>query len=125
MSYIDFIISKECKFLRNISSSDELVKTNSLKDLKTFHGKFVSFLKIVIFLQNALSTSEDLNDCFNDNLLDFCKNCCADISDFNKIKDSINDVKTKSNINRSKISKFTLQTYGFVYQRLMDLTMKC
>ena len=71
MSYSDFIIFKGHKFLRNIFSSDELAKTNSLKELKTFREKFVSFLKTVVFLQNAFNTSEDLDDCFNDDLLDF------------------------------------------------------
>ena len=96
MLYSDFIIFKEHKFLRNIFSIDELAKTNSLKDLKAFHEKFVSFLKIVVLLQNALNTNEDLDDCFNDNLLDFCRNCCADCSDFNEIKDLINDVELKT-----------------------------
>ena len=63
---------------------------------------------------------EDLDDWFNDHLLDFCRNCCAYCSDFNEIKDLISDVKIKNNRNGSKIPKFTLQTYAFVYQRLMD-----
>ena len=44
----------------------------------------------------------------------FFKIHCADRSDFNEMKDLISDV------NGSKIPKFTLQTYAFVYQRLMD-----
>ena len=110
MTCSDFIIFKEQKFLRNIFSSDELSKTNILKDLKTFHEKFVSFLKNVVFLQNVFHTGEDLDDCFYDDLLDFCKNCCADSFDFNEIKDLIMNVKIKNNRNGSKIPKFTLQT---------------
>ena len=49
MSYSNFTIFKEHKFLRNMFSGDELAKTNSLKDLKAFHEKFIRFLKIVIF----------------------------------------------------------------------------
>ena len=64
--------------------------------------------------------SKDLDDCFNDDLLDFCRNCCAACSDFNEIKDLISDVKIKNNRIGSKISKFRLQTYAFVYQRLKD-----
>ena len=44
MSYADFIIFKEHKF-----SSDELAKTDSLKDLNTFYEQFVRFLKIAVF----------------------------------------------------------------------------
>ena len=110
MTWSDFIIFKEHKFLRNIFSSDELSKTNNLKDFKTFHEKFVGFLKIVVFLQSVFHTSEDLDDCFYDDLLDFCKNCCADSFDFNGIKDLITNVKIKNKRNGSKIPKFTLQT---------------
>ena len=64
MSYADFIIFKEHKFLRNIFSSDEIAKTNSLKDLKTFHEKFVRYLKVVVFLQNAFNSCEEFDECF-------------------------------------------------------------
>ena len=43
-----------------------------------------------------------------------------DCSDFGEIKDLINDVKIKNGKSSTKIPKFTLQTYAFVYQRLMD-----
>ena len=64
MLYSNFIIFKEHKFLRNIFSSDILKKTNSLKDLKTFHEKFISFLKIAVFFKNTFNKCEDLDDCF-------------------------------------------------------------
>lgn len=37
MSYDNFIIFKEHRFLRNIFSSEELALTDRLKDLKTYH----------------------------------------------------------------------------------------
>ena len=37
MSYVDFIIFREYKFLRKIFSNVELTTTDSLKDLKTYH----------------------------------------------------------------------------------------
>ena len=43
MSYLDFIIFKEHKILRNICSSEELATTDSLRDLKTYHQTFVKF----------------------------------------------------------------------------------
>ena len=43
-----------------------------------------------------------------------------DCSDFWEIKDLINHVKIKNGKSSTKIPKFTLQTYAFVYQRLMD-----
>ena len=58
MSYAVFIICKEHKFFRNIFSNDELLKTDVLKDLKTFHGKFVRFLRVAVFSQNAFKIND-------------------------------------------------------------------
>ena len=120
MSYVDFIIFKEHKFLRNIILSEELATTDSLKDLKTYH-QFVKFLKLVIFSQNApLYTYEEFGDCFDEDLVNFYRNNCADCSDFEELKETIGSVEVKNNLG-FKISKFTLQIYVFVYQTLMDL----
>ena len=82
MYYADFIMFKEHKFWRNIFLSDELAKIEILKDLKTVHEKFIRFL-IIIFLQNAFNTYDEYDEYFNnDDLLDFCKNNCADSSGF-------------------------------------------
>ena len=97
MLYADFIIFKEHTFLRNVFSNEELTKTDSIKDVRTYHENFVRFLKIVVFLQNAFNTCDEFDECFNNNLLDFCKNDCADCSDFNEIKEIISDIKIKNN----------------------------
>ena len=101
-------------------SSDELSKTDSLKDLKTFHENFTKFLKVLIFLENALKNNEEFDECFNADLLDFCQNKCSDSTNFGEIKDMIDDVKVKDRRSDTKVPKFTLQTYDFVYQRLLD-----
>ena len=67
MLYSNFIIFKEHEFLRNIFSSDILKKTNSLKDLKTFHEKFISFLKIAVFLKILLTNAKIWMTVFNGN----------------------------------------------------------
>ena len=119
MSYVDFIIFREHKFLRNIFSSKELTTIDSLNDLKTYHQTFVKFLKIVIILQNALSTHEEFSDCFDKDLLNFFRDKCADCSDFNELKETIGSVKVKKNLG-FKIPKSTLQIHAFVYQKFMD-----
>ena len=50
----------------------------------------------------------------------FCKTHCTDCSDFNELKEIISDIKIKNNRKGYIIGKFTLQTYAFVYQILMD-----
>ena len=119
MSYVDFIIFRGHKFLRNIFFGEELAMTDSLKDLKTYHQTFTKFFKSVIILQNALNTHEEFSNCFDEDWLNFCRDNYANCSDFNEIKESIGSVKVKNNPG-FKISKFTLQIYVFVYQKLMD-----
>ena len=84
MFYVAFIIFKEHIFLRKVFLNEELTKTDSMKDVKTHHKNFVWFLqKSVVFLQNACN---NYKECFNDDLLDFCKIRCADCSDFNELE---------------------------------------
>ena len=106
ISYVNFIIFEEHKFLRNTFLNKELTATDSLKDLKTYHQTFVEFLKIVIVLQNALNAHEEFSNCFDENLLNFCRNNCADYSEFDEIKETVGSVKVKNNPG-FKISKFT------------------
>ena len=107
-------------YLRNAFSNVELTKTDGVRDVKTFHKNFARFLKIAVFLQNTFNTSKEYDKCFNDDLLDFCKNHCADCSDFNKLKEVVSNIKVKNNRNGYIIVKFTLQIYAFVCQRSMD-----
>ena len=119
MSYVNFIIFREHKFLRNIFLSKELAITDNLKDLKTYNQTRVKFLKIITILQNVLNTYEVFSDCFNEDLLKFCCDNCADCSDFNELKETIWSVKVKNNLG-FKISKFTLEIHAYVCQKLMD-----
>ena len=73
MSYTDLIIFKEHKFLANVFSNEELTKTDSMKDVKTYHQNFARFLKIVVFLQNAFNTCNEFEERFKNDLLDFCR----------------------------------------------------
>ena len=57
MSYTDFIIFKEHKFLKNISSDQERATSDSIKILKNFHAAFCKFPKISILLPTVLNTA--------------------------------------------------------------------
>ena len=72
MSYNDFYIFKEHKFLRNIFSNEKHAKTKKLNNLKTFHETFTKFLKVVFLLQNALNSYDEFDECFNETFIDFC-----------------------------------------------------
>ena len=121
MSYADFIIFKEHKFLRNIFSSDELAKTDSLKDLKTSHEQFLRSLKIAGFFykmllipaMNFISVSMMI-------YLIFAKIILQIVMISSNFELRTSNVKIKNNKSRCKIPKFTQQIYAFVYQRLLD-----
>ena len=119
MSYADFIIFKEQKFLRNIFSEKELSTTDALKNLEIYHQKFTKFLQLSIYLQNSINTIKEFDDCPHEELQDFISEFCQDCVDFAEINEKIIEVEMK-NTYRTKIAKKTLQSYAFVYQRIMD-----
>ena len=118
VSYSDFVIAKEHKFFRNIFSEDELSSSDALKNIRSYHENFSRFLKIVVYLQQSLNSIQEFADCVYDNLIQFCGEFCKDCDDFSELKDRISDVTIKSK-RTTKISKFTLKLYAFVYQRIM------
>ena len=117
MPYGDFIIKKVHKFLRNIFSEEELMSSPAIKNLQSFHENFSTFLQVVVYLQNSINSIKDFSECFYDELLEFCNEFCDDCTDFIEIKEKISDVEVKSK-QTTKIPKFTLQIYAFVYQRI-------
>ena len=78
MSYGDFIIKKEHKFLRNIFSKEELMSSDAIKNLQSFHGNFSKFLQVVVYLQNSIKLIKDFSECFHDELIKFCNEFCDD-----------------------------------------------
>ena len=90
-------------------------KQKKLKDLKKFHEAFTEFLKIIVFMENALNS-------FNETLVDFCLNDCSEHSNFNELEEAIQKSEIKNNRN-TKYAKFTLKIYPLVYQRLMNFPL--
>ena len=68
MSYSDFVIAKEHKFLRNTFSEDELSSSDALKNIRSYHENVSQFLKIVVYLQQNLNSVQEFADCVYDNL---------------------------------------------------------
>ena len=74
MSYGDFIIKNEHKFLRNIFSKEELMSSDAIKNLQAFHENFIKFLQVVVYLQNSINSIKDFSECFHDELIKFYRN---------------------------------------------------
>ena len=107
MSFADFIIEKEHKFLRNIFSKEELESSVAIKNIESFHEYFNKFLQIIIYAQECINSMKDFSESFydilNNFLIDYCEDCC----DFVELKEKISDIEIKSK-HKSKIPKFTL-----------------
>ena len=118
MSYGDFIIKKEHMFLRNIFSKEELLKSSSIDTFESFHKHFIEFLEIVVFLEEGINSSLQFSDCSYPNLVSFIQKHFSEFDSFKHIKQDIETVEIKGYIN-SKIPKFNLQLYAFVYDKVM------
>ena len=118
MSYGDFIIKKEHMFLRNIFSEEELLKSSSIATFQSFHKHFIEFLEIVVFLEEEIKSSQLFSDCSYLNLKRFIEKHFSEFDSFKHIKQDIETVQIKGYSN-SKIPKFNLQLYAFVYDKVM------
>ena len=48
-------------------------------------------MRISVYLQNSVNTINQFSECYNDELIGFCKNFCADCSDVAEINERILD----------------------------------
>ena len=118
MSYGDFIIKKEHMFLRNIFSEDELKKSAALCSFESFHKHFIEFLEIVIFMEEGLNACSHFSDCSYPSLVKFIETHLNEFDSFEQVKEDIEIIEIKGYTN-TKIPKFTLQLYAFVYDKIM------
>ena len=118
MSYGDFVVKKEHMFLRNIFSKEQLSKSLAISTFESFHKHFIEFLEIVIFLEEGINSLSQISDCSYPNLIVFIEKHFGDFSTFDEIKQEIDNVEIKS-YTKSKIPKFKLQLYAFVYDKIM------
>ena len=118
MSYGDFIIKKEHMFLRNIFSQEELLKSSSINTFESFHMHFIKFLELVVFLEEEINSSRRFSDCSYPNLMKFINNYFSEFDCFEQVKEEIESINIKGYSN-SKIPKFNLQLYAYVYDKVM------
>ena len=116
ITYGDFIIQKEHKFLRNVLSEEELKKSESIQTYESYHEKFKEYIKICIFAEDSVKTSNEFSDCVHEEFIDFINLHFDEIENFEELKELISNVKVKT---RSKIPKFKLQIYAFFYKEIM------
>ena len=113
MTFGDFIIRYEHKFLRNIYTTEEIQKSGHIKNLQCYYEIFQEYIQICTGLL-ALLNSFDRHDYINSATEEFVENQFAgdNISD---IKNTINQTEIKNILSMAKgnVSKFNLKVYAY------------
>ena len=121
MSYLDFLIRKKYAFLRNIFAEEELKQSKSICDLETYCNKMKLYLHLIKVSEIELKSANFFSDISDEILLDFLMEYC-DAYEYEVEELAENEIKkfeVKHN-KTTKMPKFTLQLYSFLYDCLMN-----
>ena len=99
MSFGDFVIRYEHKFLRNIYTEEQIKDSHHVKDLKSYYEIFEEYILICIGLL-ALLNNFDRNDFTNSATEEFVKDKFAG-DKINEIKNTINKTENKNALSRT------------------------
>ena len=115
MSFGDFVIRYEHKFLRNIYTDEQIKDSYHLKDLESYYKIFEENIMICIGLL-ALLNNFNRNDFINFATEQFVADKFAG-DEINKIKNTINQTEIKNAFStpHGNVPKFNLEIYAFVY----------
>ena len=123
MSYSDFFIRLERKFLRNICSNTEIAESPQICTLEKYYETYKKFVKICVGLLLLTSNKVHSNqgDLFDANVRDFLDEKHPDIK-IDELRSKIDKAELKSLIKETvwKILNFNLKLYAFVYDSLID-----
>ena len=122
MTYGDFIIRYEHKFLRNIYSIDQIKMSDDLKNIESYYIVFNKFIATCTELNSVLSqyTKTDMHHILSD--LEECMEEIFSDDEPEEIKNTIMQTEIKNALSTSygKVPKFNLKIYAFVYSKLVD-----
>ena len=119
MTYRDFYIGQEHKFLRNVYSRSELAECEQIKTLSAYYDTFQKIVNICVCLQNVW-TARDFDD-FSILTKCFVRDNCDNNFTISDLRDNINEVEIKG-LTRSKILHRPLKVMAYVYQNLIAFT---
>ena len=119
LSYDDFVIRFEHKFIRNIFANEQLQQSDDLNCLENYYKEYQKFISISIGLLSLFNnyhridelnneTSEFIEESFANDTIDELKNRMMQT----EIKDAL-----KTSFDR--VPKFNLKIYAFIYDWLI------
>ena len=119
MSFRDFVIRYEHKFLRNIYTKEQIKDSHHVKDLKSYYEIFEEYILICIGLL-ALLNNFNRNDFINSATEKFFEDKFAG-DEISEIKNTINktEIKNALSTTHGNVPKFNLKIYAYVYDELV------
>ena len=97
MSYGNFFIRYEHKFLGNIYSKEQIESSPQIKTLKEYYKIFQKFIKICVSFQSVLISHVNFDDSDDNDheLKDFLQNNCAGYN-LDELQNDIENIKIKN-----------------------------
>ena len=119
MTYGDFVIHFEHKFIINIYINDQLKESHHLKTLENYYDIYQKFVSISIGLLSMFN-NYNKNDEINMEVAEFAEENFANDS-IDELKNRIMETEIKNALQYStdRVSKFNLKLYAFVYDMLV------
>ena len=121
MTFGDFKIRYEHKFLRKIYTKDQINYFSDIKDVQSYYQTFQKFIHISIGLISMLN-HYNINDTVNYEVQEFVQDIFNDDS-IDNIKNHIMKTEIKNALSTyityKKVPKFDLKIYAFVYDKLV------
>ena len=119
VTFVDFIIRYEHKFLRNIYTTKQIEQSDHIKNLESYYEIFKDYIMICIGLI-ALLNNFNRDDFINLPTKEFVEERFAG-DDIRDIKNTINQTEIKNAflMTRGNVFKFNLKIYAYVYEQLL------
>ena len=124
MSFGDFVIRYEHKFLRNICTEKQINDSEHVKDLESYYDIFNNYIEICIGML-ALLNSANRHNFINQAIEEFAENNFAG-EESSEIKNTITKTENKNLLignDFKNIPKFNLEVYAYVYNELIIFPM--
>ena len=119
MTFGDFVITYEHKFLRNIYTTEQIKQSDHIKNLESCYEIFQEYIQICIGLL-ALLNNFNRHDFINYATEEFVEERFLG-DDIRDIKSTINQTEIKNALinSRGSVFKFNLKVYAYVYHQLL------
>ena len=115
MTYGEFAICFEHKFIRNIYASDQIKESHHLETLEKYYGIYQKFVSISVGLLSIFNNCNK-NDEINTEVSNFIEENFADNS-IDELKNRVMQTEIKNALQSlaGRVPKFNLKVYAFVY----------